>query len=120
LQWRAQAVAPRLLQPVEFADQPFVLKEMQPSADRLSLAASIGALRDLGRSVVSMAELSAWGQLRCSGRDGSATADALADYGSTSAQAKALFEQAKACETLVLQDFSDYTQAYDDGHFGKP
>jgi uncharacterized protein (DUF2252 family) len=117
LQSRAQAVAPKLLQAVTFAGQPFVLKEMQPSADRLSLETAIGDVKAFTRSIVSMSELSAWGQLRASGRDKSETADALIAYGSDASQAKKLLDIARACEADVLADYTDYSRAFDGGRF---
>lgn len=73
IQRRTQAVSPALLRPLHLGKQAFVLRELQPSEDRLALAsldshALADALRHMGRLV-------AWSHLRSSGRDGAAIAD---------------------------------------------
>jgi uncharacterized protein (DUF2252 family) len=115
LQSRVQAVSPKFLQPVSFAGQPYVLKEMQPSADRLSLDAAISNSAALLRSIVSMSELSAWGQLRSSGRGGSATADDLIAYADDKKLTKALLDQALHCEAQVIADWRDFASNFDAG-----
>jgi uncharacterized protein (DUF2252 family) len=117
LQSRAQAVAPKLLQRVVFDGKPFVFKEMQPSADRLSIENAIQDPEAFRRSISSMGELSAWGQLRSSGRDGTENADALIAYGADKSQSKVLLDLARACEVQVLADFADYAKAFDKGTF---
>jgi uncharacterized protein (DUF2252 family) len=116
-QFRMQAVAPHLLQPVMFEDRPFLLKEMQPTSDRLNLAVAADKATGLDAAIASMAELSAWGQLRASGRNGAANADALIDYASAKSPFKALLDLARHCEAGVLADYEDYAAAYDAGAF---
>ncbi|MDX2192708.1 MAG: DUF2252 family protein [Gemmatimonadales bacterium] len=79
-QRRVQAVPPALLAPVPIEGEPFVLRELQPTADRVALAAWKGKRARLERYVGLMGRVAAWGALRASGRGGSATADALAAW----------------------------------------
>lgn len=77
VQRRVQVVAPALLHAVRSGTRSFVLRELQPTADRLQLEDWRGDLADLDGAMTTMGRLTAWGQLRASGRDGSATADTL-------------------------------------------
>lgn len=76
-----QAVPPALLQVASLDDQSFVLRALQPVADKLnfnhfghSKAAFRAALPDF-------AQLLAWAHLRAAGRHGAATPDVLQAYG---------------------------------------
>jgi uncharacterized protein (DUF2252 family) len=81
LQRRLQAVSVAHLQPLRLGDQNFVLRELQPSEDRLDLVALHQAGDALRQALVDLARLLAWGQLRSAGRQGSAIADELVDFG---------------------------------------
>lgn len=74
---RMQAVGPAFLTPVKIGGRSFTLRELQPSADKLDLAAAHPDAAELEAVVWSMGELTAWAQLRCAGRDGAATIDDL-------------------------------------------
>lgn len=80
IQQHVQAISPALLQPVSFADRGWVLRELQPSKDRLVLAAWNGKLDRLQKVVKTMGEVVAWGQLRSAGRQGAATIDDLIEF----------------------------------------
>lgn len=74
---RMQAVGPAFLTPVSIGGRSFTLRELQPSADKLDLAATQPDAAALEQVLWSMGELTAWSQLRSAGRDGSATIDDL-------------------------------------------
>jgi len=74
---RMQAVGPAFLTPVKIGGRSFTLRELQPSADKLDLAAAQPDAAELDAVVWSMGELTAWAQLRCAGRDRAATIDDL-------------------------------------------
>ena len=74
---RMQATPPALLQPLMVDGQPFLLKELQPTQDRIALASAKGKLRRLEDLVATMGRIAAWDQLRSSGRQGAAIADEL-------------------------------------------
>lgn len=119
LQTHAQAASPKFLHAVTYAGQPFVLKEMQPSADRLSLDDAAKEPKALARAIASKAELSAWGQLRASGRYGAANAGDLMAYAADKKPLEALIDIARQCEATVLADFAAYGRAFDDGVFNQ-
>ena len=73
-QW-AQAVPPALLHPVRAGGRSYVLRELQPTQDRLSLESRGLGLAQLEGVVTTMGEIVAWSHLRSGGRQGSAVAD---------------------------------------------
>lgn len=119
-QSHAQAVPPKLFRAVTFAGRSFVLKELQSSADRLSLEDAVGEPKALARAIASKAELSAWGQLRTSGRYGAANAGDLMAYAADKKPFEALLEIARQCEASVLADYAVYMRAFDAGAFATP
>jgi uncharacterized protein (DUF2252 family) len=120
VQRRCQAVSQAFLHAVEFRGRPYVLRSLQPSEDRVALADWHGKLPRLAAVVASMAQLSAWAQLRSSGRQGSASADALIAFGERHDWRLPLVECAVQCEAQVIDDWKAYCDAYDKGFFGAP
>ncbi|RTL44188.1 MAG: DUF2252 domain-containing protein [Burkholderiales bacterium] len=118
-QTRMQAVPMAFLQPVRLDGRPFVLRGLQPSEDRLDLAQLAARPRDLADALQTMARLTAWAQLRASGRQGSATADELMDFGRRGAAPgkwrDRLVETARITADQVRADWRDYSQAFDEG-----
>jgi uncharacterized protein (DUF2252 family) len=105
-----QANTPDLLSAQVLRGQSFVLKEMQPSADRLQLATVAKRDDDFGRVVETMAQLTAWGHLRGSGRYGAATADALVAAAQKTRAATDLLERATALADLNAADWAQFCQ----------
>jgi len=81
VQERAQAVSPAFLADVRLREKSFLMKEAQPSADKVQLAASKRGLADLPGLVRTLGGLVASSQLRSSGRQGSAIADRFIAFG---------------------------------------
>ena len=117
MQTFAEAIPPGLLQAVDFGGKSYVLKELQPTSDRLNLAAVAKNRPEFARTLSTMAALAAWAHLRCSGRRTSATADALMDFALDKSALKSALQAAKALEKATLDDWKDYCQAYDAGAF---
>lgn len=88
---RMQAVGPAFLTPVKIGSRSFTLRELQPSADKLDLAAAAPDLAELEAVVWSMGELTAWAQLRSAGRDGAANIDGLIALAATTPRNAAAF-----------------------------
>jgi uncharacterized protein (DUF2252 family) len=97
-QERWQESAPDRLHSLTIGTIPFVLRELQPSADKVDVNQLRGKPKRLTKLVETMAQVTAWGQLRSSGRDGSAIADELINF----AQAANLWQP----------DWLDYAQTY--------
>ena len=116
---RIQAASPALLFPLIFPDgQPYVLRELQPTEDKIALSSLVGQVKKLESLVSSMACLCAWGNLRSSGRQGSAIADELIAFGRDYESWKQpLIAYAHQYAQQVRADYKAYAKAYDDGYF---
>jgi len=125
LQRRMQAVSMAFLQPIVGAKASsgtsYVLRGLQPSEDRVNLDVKRTSLGEIGGVIDEMGQLMAWAQLRSSGRQGSAIADALIDFGrSAKSWRKDLMDAAHQCATQVETDWKDYCEAYDAGAMALP
>jgi uncharacterized protein (DUF2252 family) len=117
VQRRVQAVSPAFLQAVEIDGRPYILRALQPTEDRLALTNWQARSKSLELALDNMGELVAWGQLRSSGRSGSAIADELSEFGTSAAWKKRLIGAAITCARAVEKDWYRYGEAYDDGAF---
>ena len=106
VQRRMQAVPPAFLHSVEMNGDPFVLRGLQPSEDRLNLADANGKRTRMQPIVAVMGKIVAWDQLRSSGWQGSASADELIEFGRTVGTApSALIELAENFAVRVEADW---------------
>ncbi len=117
VQRRMQATSMAFLEPVVFAKQPFVLRALQPSEDRVVMGGAHQTGADLDQLVRTMGQLLAWAQLRSAGRDGSAIADELIDFGQRKKWKDALLGASQDCAAQVRQDAASFNAAWDDGAF---
>ncbi|MFG6489063.1 DUF2252 domain-containing protein [Roseateles sp. BYS78W] len=121
VQRRMQAVSMAFLHAVSLDGEPYVLRGLQPNEDRLDLADLSAHGHALADSLVTMGRLMAWAQLRSSGRQGSATADELIDFGRRgSGEGKwrdRLVALSRATAAQVDKDWAVYCQAFDQGAF---
>lgn len=109
----AQAVPPAFLTPVSFRRQPFLLKGLQPTQDRLALEEWNGKLKRLEQVVRSMGELAAWSHLRSGGRNGSAIADEWIACAARDDWQPALLHYAGEYAKKIGADWAAYCRAYD-------
>ena len=112
---RCQVVPVELLRPVVFRGDDYLLRELQPTADRINLQEAAGDLEAFSQAVHSMGILAASGHLRAAGRDGSATADALIAFAQDSNITQTVLDAALRMADVTLADFADYRAAYDAG-----
>ena len=117
VQRRLQAVPMAFLQPVFFAESPYVLRALQPAEDRVNLNRSRTTESELEQVIGTMARLVAWAQLRSAGRDGSATADELIDFGRRKKWKDLLQGASHDCAVQVAKDAATYNLAWDEGLF---
>lgn len=116
IQQRVQAVSMAFLQPVIMGKKSYVLRGLQPSEDRVTINNTL-APKLIEGALTTMGELVAWGQLRSSGREGSASADDFIAYAQRKKWKRVLLDVAEACSAQTEQDWHLYTEAYDDGIF---
>src|SRR5581483_5871480 len=72
IQQRMQNINPALLSTTRFQDVSYVVKEMQPTADKIDFLTVRHRYRDIACVVEDMAFLTASAQLRSAGRQGAA------------------------------------------------
>jgi uncharacterized protein (DUF2252 family) len=117
VQRRMQAVPPARLSALSVAlpggDVPCVLRELQPSEDRVSRA-QVRRTRQVARFMETLGQVLAWGQLRSAGRGGSATADDLREWGASldHATRAALTEDARARQEATARQWRAFADAY--------
>jgi uncharacterized protein (DUF2252 family) len=116
IQHRAEAIAPRLLDSLSIQDRPFVLKELQPVTDRLTIDRRTTE-RSLAGAVTTMASVTAWSHLRSAGRNGSATADQFISFAEDPRWMRPVLADARRARAQTVKYFDEYATAYDAGAF---
>jgi uncharacterized protein (DUF2252 family) len=111
VQTRMQAVPQALLHAETIDGAPYVLRDLQPSEDRIDLMASHRKPGILRSSIHGMGQLLAWDQLRSSGRQGSSIADELIAFGSDVRLRKGLIDLAVQCSASVEADWREYRRS---------
>ncbi len=117
VQRRMQAVPMAFLQPVRFLEAAYVLRALQPSEDRITLNGAQQSREALEQVIVTLGRLLGWTQLRSAGREGSASADELIDFGRRQKWKTRLLDATQAIAAQVAQDAEVYNQAWDEGLF---
>ena len=117
VQRRLQAVSLALLQPVRFEGNAYVLRELQPTEDRITLDGTPRTMSELKGVVGAMGQMVAWAQLRSAGREGSAIADDLIEFGLRKKWKEQLRVAAQACAVQVRKDSATFNKAYERGAF---
>ena len=111
IQHRMQAIAPALLDAMKVGGGGFVLRELQPSQDRLTLSDARGHPRLLRSVVKTMGHVTAWAQLRSSGRQGSATIDDLITFAGTRGWERKLLDYGHSYRAQVESDYAKFSAA---------
>lgn len=112
IQKRMEAMPQAWVSVVEMEGQPFVLRGLQPTQYQVSLDQWNGKLGRLKKVLKTMGEITAWNQLRSSGRQGSAIADELIYWAENAAEWQGfLLEYAQGYCTKVEADYQDFCAA---------
>jgi uncharacterized protein (DUF2252 family) len=111
VQQRMQAIAPALLHAKKIGHGGYILRELQPTSDRLSLKDARGDARHLRSAAKSMGRLTAWAQLRSSGREGSATTDDLIEFAEAGGWKRRVIEYGRLYATEVGRDYKEFVAA---------
>jgi len=111
IQHRMQAIAPAMLHAKKIGRGGYVLRELQPSSDRLTLDDARGDHRHLRSAAKSMGRVTAWAQLRSSGRQGSATADDLIAFAGANGWKQRLIDFGRSYESQVKRDYQQFLGA---------
>ena len=97
---------------VTFAGAPYVLRELQPTADRLNLVVAAAHPAEFCDAVHNMGKLAAWSVLRATGRGGSASADDLIAFAAEKDLTPKILAAARAMAEITLTDWKDFRQSY--------
>jgi hypothetical protein len=103
-----QAVSQAFLHAERMDGRWYVLRDLQPSEDRVDLEQLRGDAEGLRIAVEGMGRLLAWDQLRSTGRQRSAIADDLMAFGSERDLRKGIVDLALQCSRQVVADWKDY------------
>jgi len=117
IQQRMQNVCPALLGTTLFRDGHYVVKEMQPTADKINFMLLRDSPRDIECVLIDMALLTASAQLRSAGRQGAALPDELIAFGADHHWQNGVIDYGAAYAEQVKKDYKDYFAAYKDGFF---
>ena len=113
IQRRFQGTPPALLSALKHESRSYLLHELQPLQDRVELAEWDGDLDRAAKVIETMAEVTGWGQLRSSGRQGSAIADELMAFGQETDWRLDVMRYAREYAGRVKADFEEYAAGYD-------
>jgi uncharacterized protein (DUF2252 family) len=120
IQDRMQVVAPALLHAVTLEKKGFILRELQPTEDRLDLEECRGNWGKLDDVMQTMGNVVAWSQLRSAGRQGSAIADNLVAFAGKSGWQADVLRYAGSYTKRVTADWQEFRKAYQGGSLRQP
>ena len=112
VQHRMQNVSSALLGTGTFKGDSYVIREMQPTEDRINFELIKDRYNDILLVIEDMALLTASAQLRSTGRQGSAIADKLIEFGYENDWHEAILKYAKKYSARVKQDYEQYVLDY--------
>jgi uncharacterized protein (DUF2252 family) len=117
IQNRMQNVAPAFLNSITFENDTYVLKELQPTDDKINFALIKNRSKDVDRVIRDMAILTASAQLRSSGRQGAASADELLSFGQDNQWQQFIIDYALNYTNQIKKDYQSYLNDFKEGYF---
>jgi uncharacterized protein (DUF2252 family) len=108
LQKRLQAMEIACLDTIEINGTKFIIRELQPSEDKLDLEEVSDRPKKLQQLMISLGQVVAWSLLRSSGRAGSANADELIKFASHSKWRKKAIAHARDYSNKVKQEWQEF------------
>jgi uncharacterized protein (DUF2252 family) len=109
VQRRAQAISQSMLTAVEFEHRGFVLRELQPSEDRLGCE-HYSTEDDLKCTLDTMGQVVAWSHLRSSGRQGAAIADEWIAFAGKERWVHRILDYSRDYRERVERDWRNFSQ----------
>ena len=113
LQYQSQAS----LGIIQDGAKSFVIKELQPSEDKMDIDLLKGNLKELERVTDTLAQLTASAHLRGSGRQGAAITDELIAFAGETNWPKILLAYTENYTAVIKQFYKDFCVAYEAGYF---
>ena len=109
----SQAIPPALLGFVGIRSCGYVIKELEPTADRVNLTALGGKPAALLDVVQTMAETVAWAHLRSCDRLGADSVEVLADFAGRAQWRDTIVRSASAAHSMITRQWRNYSVDYD-------
>jgi uncharacterized protein (DUF2252 family) len=119
VQERMQNINPALLSVTQFDGDPYVIKEMQPTADKIDFLVIRDRYKDIACVIEDMAFLAASAMLRSAGRQGAALPDELIAFGKDSHWQQTLIDYSTTYAAQVKKDYNAYFKDYKAGYFNQ-
>jgi uncharacterized protein (DUF2252 family) len=114
VQQLVQPAPPALLAAIELNGSSYLLRELQPTQDKIGLKADKISLSQLENLIDTMAKVTAFAHLHGSGKSGAATAQDLMIFGDTVDWQQEVLEYASNYAKQVQLDYRDFYQATQD------
>jgi uncharacterized protein (DUF2252 family) len=111
VQFRMQAVTPALLHAVTMGGRPFIIKELQPSQDKLSLDRWRPRRGKLETAMITMGHVVAWAQLRSASRQGAASLDELVAFAHRAEWRADVIRYARRYAKQVRADWKEFCES---------
>jgi len=108
---------PQLLSTTRFGKSSYVIRELQPSSDKISFKKIKEQHEDIKQVISDMAMLTASAQIRISGRKGAAVADDLITFGNKKSWQKKLIDFSNAYSSKVKEYYTEFLKVYSDKDF---
>lgn len=124
IQRLSQAISPALLRGVVYVakgEKPksYVVKSLQPTADRVALGAGKNVVANLDDALQTMARVAAWCHLRGCGRHGTDLVEKVQDYAAGTAWRKSALKLAAQGRKVSLQQWREFAEDYRQARGGK-
>lgn len=103
-----QGIPPALLSPLILNGRPYVLRELQPTEDKVNFVPLYGKQHRLMQLIKTIANIVAWGQLRSGGLQGSATVYEFREFAKETHWQKTLLAYTQAYARKVEIDYHEF------------
>ncbi len=111
VQQLVQSAPPALLAAIEFSDTSYLLRELQPTADKIGFKADKISLSQLKKLIYTMGEVTADAHLNSSNKLGSTVAQNLINFGHNLAWQQEVINYADTYARQVQLDYQNFCQA---------
>ncbi len=112
-----QHVSPAFLSTFLYKEVWYVVKELQPTADRISIDNTVKQFSSTQQYLVDLGMLAAAAELRGTGRKKAATADELKEFAIDDNWSSPLLEWCAEYASQVKKDYKTFYAAWKDGYF---
>lgn len=112
IQSHAQAMSPALLKSAEYNGQSYLIKELQPTQDKLDLSRWDGNLKKLAYVFETMAEIVAWSHLRNAGYLQATSREDLMQFALDEQWPIETFNLAKLAANQTIAQWLEYKKIY--------